>query len=125
MLDRLKAHPHPMGTNGQVAVLNELHELFIQTVTHELRTPLSILQGYAELLCAETLGPLATAQSRAAEIIAARAKELSQRLERIDVLLATRAGATVCLPAHLDEILEQIADSHRPEARRKGVSLDL
>jgi CheY-like chemotaxis protein len=125
MLDRLEPPPHPSAANGEVAVLNELHEIFIQTVMHELRTPLSILQGYAELLRTEALGPLASAQTRAAEIIVARAKELSQHVERIDVLLATRAGATVCLPVELDEILEQLAHSRRPEARRKGVSLDL
>jgi CheY-like chemotaxis protein len=125
MLDRPEPPSHPPATNSQGAVLSELHEIFLQTVTHELRTPLSILQGYAELLRAEALGPLASAQTRAAEIIVARAKELSRHVERIDVLLATRAGATVSLPVQLIEILDQLADSHRPEAKRRGVSLEL
>jgi CheY-like chemotaxis protein len=94
-------------------------------VAHELRTPLSILRGYAELLHGEALGPLASAQRNAADIIVARAKELSRQVERINVFLAARAGATVCLPVMLSEILEDLVNRRHAEAKLHGLSLDL
>src|SRR5574337_717421 len=53
--------------------LNELNQLkanFVSTVTHELRTPLSHIQGYRDLLANGFLGPINTEQHEALEVIA-------------------------------------------------------
>ena len=111
---------------GQQAVaVDELHAVFIQNVSHELRTPLSILQGYAELLHEEELGVLSPEQQRALAIIVDRIHELRTIVDRVGVLLATRAHATVSLPVSLVEMVTDMVTYRREAAQKAELTLEM
>jgi signal transduction histidine kinase len=82
---------------------------FVQNLQHELRTPLAILLGYAELLCAGDLGELPAAQQQAVSVIAARAGRLHCLVEQIGMLLDTWTGAGTRAPLDLSGLVEQTA----------------
>ncbi len=103
--------------------VEDLHAIFMRTVAHELRTPLSILQGYAELLDSEELGDLTPQQKYATDIIVDRTLELRSLVERIGVLLAARAHATVSVPLSLTEIASIVIEDRRAAATEAELEL--
>jgi CheY-like chemotaxis protein len=112
--------------NGKPRVIpvEDLHAIFIRTVAHELRTPLSILLGYAELLDSQELGDLEPQQKYATDIIVARTHELRLLVERIGVLLAARAHATVSVPLALHDIVSKVVENRRADATDAGLTLE-
>jgi CheY-like chemotaxis protein/anti-sigma regulatory factor (Ser/Thr protein kinase) len=121
-----KAQPLPaLDTNGKTVDLEELHALFIQNVSHELRTPLSILQGYAELLLGGDLGHMTPQQLQAVEIIVNRAQHLRTMVERIGVLLASRAHACVSVPLCLGGLVYELVEKRRAASGAAGLTLEL
>ena len=71
--------------------LEEAKDLFLATTSHELRTPITVVQGFASTL-AQRWDKLTDAERRAAvQTIAERAGSLSQLVEQL--LLGARAGA--------------------------------
>jgi PAS domain S-box-containing protein len=71
--------------------LEEAKDLFLATTSHELRTPITVVQGFASTL-AQRWDKLTDAERRGAvQTIAERAGSLSQLVEQL--LLGARAGA--------------------------------
>jgi PAS domain S-box-containing protein len=71
--------------------LEEAKDLFLATTSHELRTPITVVQGFASTL-ASRWDQLADAERRAAvQTIAERAGSLGRLVEQL--LLGSRAGA--------------------------------
>lgn len=105
----------------QQTILEELQNTFIRNVNHELRTPLSIVQGYAELLCDGAMGQLVPEQQQAVKIIVDRALHLRRLVDRISILMELRTSrrATVLVP--LDDVVQQSLRTWRAEAARTGL----
>ena len=125
-LTHLKMEPYSRD-NGrlQAVAVDELHAIFIRNVSHELRTPLSILQGYAELLHEEELGVLLPEQQHALAIIVDRIHELRTIVDRVGVLLATRAHATVSLPVSLAKIVADMVKYRQDAAQTAELMLEM
>ncbi len=79
---------------AMAAALNRQAELdmmknnFTQSVSHELRSPLGIIYGHAELLASESLGPLNEDQKQSSEIIMRRVLMLTDLVDDLTALLA-------------------------------------
>jgi CheY-like chemotaxis protein/two-component sensor histidine kinase len=101
--------------------LNDLHTTFMQNVSHEFRTPLSVIQGYAELLHAGDLGMLEPEQEEAMYIIVNRVNELRTLVERMSTLMAIDANMGVTAPLDLGKLVTHVVAAHQPAA----VSSDL
>ncbi len=106
-------------------LLEDLRSTFIQNVSHEFRTPLGIIQGYAELLRDEDLGPLDDGQRNALSIIVSRVHELRKMVERIGILLSIEAHASVTVPLDLGEIVTKVVEERRESAIQAGVDLTM
>jgi signal transduction histidine kinase len=61
---------------------------FVQSVSHELRSPLSIVYGHAELLNSGDLGELSDAQKQSTSIIMRRVNMLTNLVDDLSALLA-------------------------------------
>jgi signal transduction histidine kinase len=61
---------------------------FTQSVSHELRSPLGIIYGHAELLASESLGELNDEQRQSSQIIMRRVLMLTNLVEDLTALLA-------------------------------------
>jgi signal transduction histidine kinase len=105
--------------------LDDLHSTFIQNVSYKLRTQLTFVQGYAGLLSDGSLGALRPEQQEAVFVIVDRAYELRTLVERIGILLAVEAHASVSLPLALDEIVAEVVEERRATVAQAGLALEV
>ena len=111
--------------NGKLADLNRMKDLFLSTASHELKTPLSAVIAYAELLD-DHEGRLSREQSR--EFVGRLRGEAVRLLGLIeDILDLSRleSGKLVLKPraVSLAETARGALDTTRIEAERHGVTL--
>ena len=94
----------------------------IGTVAHELRTPLSALQAYAEALADGVMEP-----ERAAERIQQEVRAMSRLVRDLSLVSQVEARAVELHPQPLDPkgLLEQAAERFRPAFQAKGVALEV
>lgn len=104
--------PTPPGSRPAWA--QELHR-----VTHDLRTPLASIAGYADLLHRKVYGDMSAPQARAVESIHRRTLELKQRLDGFADWLYLMTGEPLDEPAAVDVVALATG-----EAERQGWQLD-
>jgi PAS domain S-box-containing protein len=107
--------------------LEEAKDLFLATTSHELRTPITVVQGFASTL-ASRWDRLADAERRAAvRTIAERAGSLSRLVEQL--LLGSRAGADQLPvsngPFDLGAVLRGATTAFRPLSDKHTVLADI
>lgn len=103
--------------------LAELGAIFLQNVDHELRTPVAIIQGYADLLSEGSLGALDPEQKKAIFAITHRAHELRGLIERVTTLLAVKAHVTSSSPFNLAENVTVVTEKYQVKAVQAGITL--
>jgi PAS domain S-box-containing protein len=99
----------------------------ISTVSHQLRTPMTSIKGYADLLYLETVGEINEAQRRFLSIIKSNADRLAllaNDLLDISRIETGRIRLNVEF-IHVSAIIHEIAASLRGEIEEKGLSLKL
>jgi PAS domain S-box-containing protein len=107
--------------------LEEAKDLFLATTSHELRTPITVVQGFASTL-ASRWDKLADADRRSAvQTIAERAGSLARLVEQL--LLGSRAGAEQLTvsngPFDLAGLLRGAAVAFRPLSDRHTLTADI
>jgi two-component system phosphate regulon sensor histidine kinase PhoR len=122
-------------TNGAVLVLHDITELrrlervrrdFVANVSHEFKTPLTAIQGFAETLLGGALDDKAN-RKRFVEII----REHAQRLARLtdDMLKLSRIEAgrleLEMRPIRVEALVNGCVETTRPRAESKGLQLQV
>jgi signal transduction histidine kinase len=107
--------------------LEEAKDLFLATTSHELRTPITVVQGFASTL-ASRWDKLADADRRSAvQTIAERAGSLARLVEQL--LLGSRAGADQLRvtngPFDLSGLLNGAAVAFRPLSDLHTLDIDV
>jgi PAS domain S-box-containing protein len=104
--------------------LNRMKDEFLATLSHEMRTPLNAIVGWAHLLRDRKLDEATT--ERAIETINRNAKSQSQLIADIfDVSRIVTGKLRLDLrPVELAPIVELTVDTMRPTAEAKGVVLE-
>jgi two-component system OmpR family sensor kinase len=94
---------------------------FLESVSHELKTPLTSIRGYAEALTDEAFD-----QRQAAAVIGDEAGRLERLVnDLLDLARLQRAGFTI-EPVDLDlsVVASQVVDRYHPRATALGISLE-
>src|SRR5690349_11246990 len=83
---------------------------FMSTVSHGLRTPLTSISGYVELLLDAEAGELNTAQLRMLEVIGRNTRRLRDLIEEILILSRIESGgfSATRAPVDLVALVEQV-----------------
>jgi len=103
--------------------LDRLKNEFIQNVSHELRTPLAIVRGYAELLASGDLGKLPPEQQPPADIIARRARMLSNLMDDLTAILEVETQGAKQEPVDLVELVHALLADFKVAAKMAGLRL--
>jgi two-component system OmpR family sensor kinase len=105
------------------AAMRQLRQ-FVSDASHEMRTPLSVLQGETELLLAE---PRTPAQYQdALQVIDDELKKLSRMVEGLFTLAMADAGELRLAhePLYLNEVLEEACARAAPRAQSKQIAIE-
>jgi signal transduction histidine kinase/HAMP domain-containing protein len=114
--------------NGLVEQLKDLNQTksdFFATVSHELRAPLTSIEGYLEMLRDEDAGPVSAAQERMLETIGRNAIRLRNLIEDLFTLSKIESGGsqTVLRPVNLVDVVRDAAQVLQPSVAGTGLTM--
>ena len=104
---------------------SRLKSAFLATVSHELKTPLTSILGYSEMLMDGTAGPLSPSQGEYARTIFDKGETLRRIIAGVIELARLESGAIVPLfkAGRLDAVAAPVIAAHRAAAEAKGIAL--
>jgi two-component system, OmpR family, sensor histidine kinase BaeS len=107
--------------SARLKTIDEQRRNFMADVTHELRTPLSVIRGQAEAIADGVYPP---DESHLAPILDAT-QTLDRLVDDLKTLVETDAGNLVLHkePTDLGTLVRDTVESFRPQAESKGISL--
>ncbi|MGH2582840.1 MAG: GAF domain-containing protein [Anaerolineales bacterium] len=112
-------------TLKQQAELARLRSEFIQNVSHEFRTPLSIVGGYIEILDSGEFGPLPDAYRQPVEIIAKRVRLLTKLVEDLTSILDVQTHKADFTFLSLADVVQPLYAIFRTRALAERIDLRL
>lgn len=100
---------------------------FLASISYKLRTPLTSIMGYAELLESDPANPPNDAQREKLKLIRAASDELSETIDTILLLNSIDAGQLEPDIELFDlaDLLKEVGDAMRAQARRRGVAIEV
>ena len=110
----------------QLAELNRLRAEFVSIVTHDLKTPINVLGGYAEMLQEGTYGELSEGQRGALSAMEEQAGVLLEQVNQLVDLSRYEAGAFGIDMEHLYlvDFCTSLERAFEALAQQKGVRLE-
>ncbi|MFV0252574.1 MAG: ATP-binding protein [Beutenbergiaceae bacterium] len=113
--------------NRSLAELSRLKTEFVARVSHELRSPLTSVVSFAELLADSPAEQLGSEQAAHLEIIVRNSRRLLRLIE--DLLLVAKLESRT-LPLTLEAVdiptvVHQVVDELRPRAHAKAIELEV
>jgi signal transduction histidine kinase len=113
--------------NERLQELDRMKSFFLSNVSHELKTPLTAIEGLADNMLDGVTGPMTTKQANYMSGI----KQSTERLERLinDLLdlSVIEAGKTQLRPSHfsLPALLHEVVNTLKPVAQEKRIALEV
>jgi signal transduction histidine kinase/ActR/RegA family two-component response regulator len=104
--------------------LDRLKDEFIQNVSHELRSPLALIRGYAEMLADGELGELQAKHQEPILTIARRSQMLSDLVEDITLILKAKTRPLERTSVPLDQVAQTAVEDFRVAAEQAGLRLE-
>jgi signal transduction histidine kinase len=113
--------------NERLRELDRMKDQFVSSVSHELRSPLTSIVGYLELLLDGEVGELDEEQRRFLEVVDRNCNRLTTLVDDILFIARVDAGrlSLDLQPVDLGELAAAAVESAGPVARREGVDLRL
>lgn len=100
---------------------------FLAGMSHEVRTPLNSILGFAQLLAAEAAGPLTARQRRYVENIRTSGDHLLALINDVLDIAKVQSGRLTLAFDTLDlrSVLLEVCEEAYPSASRNGIAIDL
>jgi signal transduction histidine kinase len=107
----------------QLTELDKLKAEFVSVASHELKTPINVILGYAQLLGEGLYGPLTPKQKQVAQILETQTKQLSRLAKQLlDVTRFEAGGGKLDIrPIELHRFVHQHEEAFQVLADQKGV----
>ncbi len=106
--------------------IDRMKDEFIETVSHDLRTPLTTIKGFVALLLAGKTGDLSDKQRQFLINVDESAQHLHALINNLLDVSRIGAGKLVIQARHIDvhRLVEDVVNLNKPAAQHKGLSLD-
>ncbi len=106
--------------------LDRMKDEMLQNISHELRTPIALVMGYAEMLRDGSLGPIPEQQAEAIDIVARRSIMLRDLVENITLLwqIENAEGDKPSVEiVDLTHLVSTVSAEFQNEARQRALTL--
>jgi signal transduction histidine kinase/HAMP domain-containing protein len=105
--------------------LDQAKSDFFATVSHELRAPLTSIEGYVEMLAEGEGGPVTAEQRKMLDVVDHSAVRLRSLIDDVFTLakLESDAFSTVMRPVEVAEVISAATDEVQPEVTRHELTL--
>lgn len=109
--------------NARLKILDKMKSEFVSIASHQLRSPLTSIRGYASMLQEGSYGKLSTKAKEAVERIADSSRYMALSVEDYLNVSRIEAGNMKYEKAdfNLKNVVEKIVDEMRPAALKKGL----
>ena len=113
--------------NEQLKELDRMKSNFLATVSHELKTPLTSIIGYSEMLHESLAGPVNEEQQSYLTTIMNKGEELLSLISSILDVAKVEAGNLQLALSEMkvDDVLREALEAVKPQAGKKTVQLDV
>ncbi len=113
--------------NAELTQIDELKSAFLGNMSHELRTPLAAINGFTEVLQAETFGTLTEKQKNYLANISISGKQLLDMVNNVLTLSSFEANQLPMRPAHnsIEEVITTSLNVLKQSIDDKGLDVKL
>jgi signal transduction histidine kinase len=113
--------------NTELRRLDELKSSFVSVAAHELRSPLTAIQGYVEMLVDEAVGPLSAGQHEYLAIVQQSARRLVHITSSLLDVTRIEAGRVdlALQPTDLPALVQTVATEHQPQLAARDQHLTI
>ena len=109
----------------ELAEAERLKDQLVQNISHELRTPMTYIKGYTDLMLTETLGPLPAGLRDFLQIVSRKTETVSHLIERIVTLQAVNPLVLQLEPLRLSDLIQELIERWKPQAQQAGLEIDV
>lgn len=112
--------------NEQLQSLDRMKDEFLSNVSHELKTPLVSIMGYAEVMDDGSLGEINAVQKNALTTIERNSDRLRRLIDSLLYISMAQSGQVKYLfkPVKIDEIIDNVVRDLSIQAQNKGLSVE-
>lgn len=122
-IQQSQLHQKLSRTNDELQrILRAKHEI-MQDVSHDLRSPLALIKGYAEMLKDGFMGPLTEEQSSALTVIDKKGEQLLTLVNQLFKLQTVGKDALNRAPLNLNRQIAEVVQSWQILMSNKNISL--
>jgi signal transduction histidine kinase len=106
---------------------NRLKDEFVSMVSHELRSPLTSVRGYVDLLLEGSAGGLSTEQREFLQVVNHNSGRMLSLINDLLDIARIESGRVQlnCQPVEVDQLVAQAAESLRPQIEAKSQVMDV
>lgn len=99
--------------NRQKKKLDELKTAFLNITSHELRTPMSAIKGYVQMMLKQSLGEITEEQKQSLNVILRNTDRLDDLIKDILDVSRLESGTMKFIPEKIDvkTVVEQTVES--------------
>ncbi len=103
----------------------EAKSKFISTISHELRTPMTSIKGYVDLLMAGAVGKLTAQQKQFLEVVATNAERMVSLVNNLIAVSEIERGMIQieARPVDMKGVIEEAVQAMRPQAAERQLDL--
>ncbi|NPE30978.1 PAS domain S-box protein [Methanococcoides sp. SA1] len=125
--EALKKYAEELATaNEELKSLDQMKDRFLSNVSHELKTPLTSIKGYTELIYDETLGALTEQQKEVERTVLRNANRLKRLVDSLLYISRAQSGSVQYLfePVSIVEIIEMTLQDLKIQIEEKKLAVE-
>ncbi len=113
--------------NKELSRVNQLKSNFLNVTSHELRTPMTAISGYLQMIKNNILGEVSDDQREAIEIVLRNADRLDLLVDDILDTSRLESGTMKFIPeqTRVDELIDDVGTTMRSEFESKQIGLEI